>query len=79
MFMLILYQANKCTMTPLSVSGHFDKNACIVTTSWDDGQTFDEKLSSLLLKYGVKGTFYIPRKWGANFVDCNLVDRKSVV
>jgi peptidoglycan/xylan/chitin deacetylase (PgdA/CDA1 family) len=31
----------------------------IVTTSWDDGDTLDVKLSRLLTKYGLKGTFYI--------------------
>jgi peptidoglycan/xylan/chitin deacetylase (PgdA/CDA1 family) len=32
------------------------------TTSWDDGSIYDIKLSSILLKYNVKGTFYIPLK-----------------
>ena len=31
----------------------------VVTTSWDDGQKTDLKLSKLLRKYGIKGTFYI--------------------
>lgn len=31
----------------------------IVTTSWDDGSYLDLRLSSLLDKYGIKGTFYI--------------------
>lgn len=34
----------------------------IVTTSWDDGHKLDLKLSSLLAKYGVAGTFYISPK-----------------
>lgn len=32
----------------------------IITTSWDDGHPFDNKLLELLVKYGIKGTFYIP-------------------
>ena len=35
----------------------------IVTTSWDDGQKIDLKLSELLTKYGVKGTFYITKSY----------------
>lgn len=31
----------------------------IITTSWDDGCKEDLKLSKLLCKYGLKGTFYI--------------------
>ena len=33
----------------------------IVTTSWDDGSISDIKLAELLQKYGIKGTFYIPK------------------
>lgn len=33
------------------------------TTSWDDGSKFDIKLSELLLKYGMRGTFYIPKSF----------------
>lgn len=33
----------------------------IVTTSWDDGSKFDLTLIKLLEKYGIKGTFYIPK------------------
>jgi peptidoglycan/xylan/chitin deacetylase (PgdA/CDA1 family) len=32
-----------------------------ITTSWDDGHPADLRLSDLLAKYGLKGTFYIPR------------------
>lgn len=35
----------------------------IVTTSWDDGHKLDIKLAHLLDKYGIKGTFYIPKKY----------------
>ena len=33
----------------------------IVTTSWDDGTKLDLKLVELLNKYGIRGTFYIPK------------------
>ncbi len=33
----------------------------IVTTSWDDGSILDLKVAELLDKYGLKGTFYMPR------------------
>ena len=33
----------------------------IITTSWDDGHKMDLKLLSLLNKYNLKGTFYIPK------------------
>ena len=32
----------------------------IITTSWDDGHPLDLKLSNLLEKYDIPGTFYIP-------------------
>jgi len=32
----------------------------IVTTSWDDGHPADLRLADLLLKYGVRATFYVP-------------------
>ena len=38
----------------------------IITTSWDDGDPLDKKLSKLLLKYSIPGTFYIPVKNGNN-------------
>jgi len=34
-----------------------------VTTSWDDGDVLDKRLSDLLLRYGVKGTFYISKSY----------------
>jgi len=48
-------------------------NKCIVTTSWDDGQQFDEKISSLLFDYGIKGTFYIAKNWEGRIVDTDLI------
>jgi peptidoglycan/xylan/chitin deacetylase (PgdA/CDA1 family) len=32
----------------------------IFETSWDDGSTYDTKLASLLLQYGIPATFFIP-------------------
>jgi peptidoglycan-N-acetylglucosamine deacetylase len=32
-----------------------------ITTSWDDGHPDDLALADLLAKYGVRGTFYVPR------------------
>ena len=38
-----------------------DSRALYVTTSWDDGAPYDRRLSDLLLRYGVSGTFYIAK------------------
>ena len=35
----------------------------IVTTSWDDGHQLDKKLSKLLDRYGIKGTFYVAKNF----------------
>ena len=32
-----------------------------LTTSWDDGDALDARLADLLARYGVPGTFYVPR------------------
>jgi peptidoglycan/xylan/chitin deacetylase (PgdA/CDA1 family) len=32
-----------------------------ITTSWDDGHTLDFRIAEMLGKYGLRGTFYIPR------------------
>jgi len=37
-------------------------NLLRITTSWDDGHILDLRLAELLNQYGVKATFYIPRK-----------------
>ncbi|OHA89499.1 MAG: hypothetical protein A3C70_01525 [Candidatus Zambryskibacteria bacterium RIFCSPHIGHO2_02_FULL_43_14] len=34
-----------------------------VTTSWDDGDILDKRLSDLLSRYDVKGTFYISKNY----------------
>jgi len=46
---------------------------CIVTTSWDDCQQFDEKLSSLLLDFGIKAAFYIAKSWEGRLVNTDLI------
>jgi peptidoglycan/xylan/chitin deacetylase (PgdA/CDA1 family) len=33
----------------------------LVTTSWDDGHPLDLRLAELLSRYGLSGTFYVPR------------------
>jgi peptidoglycan/xylan/chitin deacetylase (PgdA/CDA1 family) len=37
-----------------------------VTTSWDDGDILDKRLSNLLSRYGLKGTFYISKDYRSN-------------
>ena len=32
------------------------------TTSWDDGHPLDLRVAELLAKYGIRGTFYVPRR-----------------
>jgi peptidoglycan-N-acetylglucosamine deacetylase len=32
-----------------------------ITTSWDDGHPLDLRVAELLTKYGLRGTFYVPR------------------
>lgn len=55
------------------IKGIPTKDSAIVTTSWDDGTITDLKLAELLEKYGIKGTFYIPK-----FID-NPLQRKDIV
>jgi peptidoglycan/xylan/chitin deacetylase (PgdA/CDA1 family) len=38
------------------------KPTMIITTSWDDGHTFDLRLVELLDRYGLQGTFYVARE-----------------
>lgn len=38
--------------------------ASLVTTSWDDGHPLDLRIADLLGRYGLTGTFYIPRDVG---------------
>src|SRR5438552_1987792 len=37
------------------------KAAATITTSWDDGHPLDFRVADLLAKYGLRGTFYVPR------------------
>ncbi|MEH2506435.1 hypothetical protein V1290_005246 [Bradyrhizobium sp. AZCC 1578] len=37
------------------------KPATFITTSWDDGHPLDLRVAELLSKYGLRGTFYVPR------------------
>lgn len=32
----------------------------VLTTSWDDGHPLDLRIAELLVKYGLRGTFYVP-------------------
>jgi peptidoglycan-N-acetylglucosamine deacetylase len=32
-----------------------------ITTSWDDGHPLDLRVAEMLMKHGLKGTFYVPR------------------
>jgi peptidoglycan/xylan/chitin deacetylase (PgdA/CDA1 family) len=36
--------------------------ATYITTSWDDGHPLDLRVAELLTKYGLSGTFYVPRE-----------------
>lgn len=38
------------------------KGSAVCTTSWDDGYPLDLRVADLLAKYGLTGTFYIPKK-----------------
>src|SRR5438552_7818919 len=37
------------------------QRAAYITTSWDDGHPLDLRVAELLAKYGLRGTFYVPR------------------
>lgn len=37
------------------------KPAAYITTSWDDGHPLDFRIADLLARYGLRGTFYVPR------------------
>jgi peptidoglycan/xylan/chitin deacetylase (PgdA/CDA1 family) len=37
-----------------------------ITTSWDDGHPLDLRVAELLSKYGLQGTFYVPREAGGH-------------
>jgi peptidoglycan/xylan/chitin deacetylase (PgdA/CDA1 family) len=35
----------------------------IITTSWDDGDILDERVADLLDRHGIRGTFYVTRRF----------------
>src|ERR1700735_3499371 len=37
------------------------KRSTYITTSWDDGHPLDLRVAELLAKYGLSGTFYVPK------------------
>jgi peptidoglycan-N-acetylglucosamine deacetylase len=37
------------------------KPAVFITTSWDDGHPLDLRVADLLTRYGIAGTFYVPK------------------
>lgn len=37
------------------------KPLTLITTSWDDGHPLDFRVAELLTKYGLRGTFYVPK------------------
>ena len=41
----------------------------VLTTSWDDGHPLDLRVAELLSKYGLKGTFYVPRSGQRNVMN----------
>lgn len=49
----------------------------IFTTSWDDGHIEDFKVSKILEKYGVKGTFYIAQKHSRGWLAPNDILKLS--
>ena len=49
----------------------------IITTSWDDGHVLDIKLSRLLKKYKIRGTFYVSPKH--NELKENLLSKEQIV
>jgi peptidoglycan/xylan/chitin deacetylase (PgdA/CDA1 family) len=45
-----------------------------ITTSWDDGHKLDIKLSELLTKYGLAGTFYIAKDFEGRLKDEDIME-----
>ena len=46
----------------------------IVTTSWDDGHNLDLKTASLLKKYDLRGTFYIPKQFNSRLTEEEILE-----
>lgn len=51
-------------------------NKIVFTTSWDDGSALDMKVADLLSRYGVKGTFYIPKEFDGKNEKHSAYDRR---
>lgn len=53
-------------------------NHSYITTSWDDGHVLDMRIAELLCKYGLTGTFYVPREASTGVMDerqvCELAE-----
>lgn len=49
----------------------------LFTTSWDDGHALDFRIADLLEKYGVAGTFYIPRTAPRGVMNTNQIRELS--
>jgi hypothetical protein len=51
------WQVKRTSVTPRPI---------LITTSWDDGHPLDLRVAELLSKYGLTGTFYVPRSGQRN-------------
>ena len=49
---------NSATPTPPPAMTH---RRAWITTSWDDGHPLDFRIAEMLARYGLRGTFYVPR------------------
>jgi len=49
-----------------------------VTTSWDDGDILDKRLSGLLSRYNLKGTFYITKKYRPKRLSAEEIKNLSI-
>ncbi|MEQ1948153.1 MAG: polysaccharide deacetylase family protein [Bryobacteraceae bacterium] len=54
------YSWESGTLVTLPERGWYPQKPTIITTSWDDGAVFDDRLAKLLDRFGIKGTFYLP-------------------
>jgi len=58
------------------VMNHAERN-CLMTTSWDDGHPLDLRVAGLLAKYGLAGTFYVPRSSQKRMMDRSQIRELS--
>jgi hypothetical protein len=54
------------------------KRPSIVTTSWDDGHPLDLRLAELMVKHGIRGTFYVPASNGKSLLGKSVLDARGV-